>query len=129
MAAITIDTGTILLIVALLTAVVLMISILGRSNGWFETKVRGLVDDDIAGMQATLVRIETKVEKVDTLEKQQIALASQMNNGIKERLDGLEGAHNRNDVKLDGIADTVAGLKAMLELHLNWNGPDRRNET
>jgi hypothetical protein len=127
-AAVTIGAGELVVVVGMLTAVSLTFGILSRSSGWFDKKVHGVVVKDTGDIKTALDEIKVKVDKVDTLEHQQIQLAAQMNNGIKDRLDNLEESHGRNDVKLDGIAETVAGVKAMLELHLNWDGPDRRSE-
>ena len=127
-AAVVVGTPELLAVVAMLTAVSLMFGILSRSSGWFDKKVHKIVTTEITEIKASLVEIQKSVKKVDVLERQQLALVGQLDNGVKDRLDNLEEAHERNDIKLDGLATDLAHITGMLELHLNWQGPDRRDE-
>lgn len=125
-AEVTIGTPELIAIVGMLTAISLLLGILGKTSGWLSNRVHAIMGHDLQDIQTSLKQIKKSVEKVDALEVRQIALVSQLDNGIKDRLDDLETAHVTSDMKMDGLATDLAHLTGMMELHLNWKGKDRR---
>lgn len=125
---VTLGTTELLAVVAMLTAITLLLGILGKTSGWLSKRVHDIMGHDLSDIQTSLKAIKASVAKVDALEVRQIALVSQLDNGIKDRLDDLEQAHLTSDTKMDGLATDLAHLTGMLELHLNWQGPDRRGD-
>ena len=123
------------------TALLMMLSLMflvGRAmisfwSGGTEHVVEGMQKDgelptkeQWAGLVQSMGEIQTQVAKIEYLEKEQIKFSQKLDNGIKERLDGVMAWQVAQSKKVDEMAKVLNQLVGKVG-SAEWDGQERRS--
>ncbi len=102
------------------TAVLALFIVLSRgltiANNYWRGGTTNVVEDmQDDGLLPTQEKWETLLDDVSEMKDQQVEIGKQLENGISDRLDGLEARHETLDTKIDGLVLGLGRLEGMMQ--------------
>lgn len=84
-------------------------------NYWKGGTTNVVEDMQNDGLLPTQEKWETLLDDVSEMKDQQVEISKQLENGISDRLDGLEARHETLDIKIDGLVAGLGRLEGMMQ--------------